>query len=101
MKINYKINNFSAEVFDSAKLAFGLEGTIELTAGELADQGKLLISLIGEIKSAMREERAWQRQERDRAMAEQTPEERGAERKEFRENPFTRTVRGSTRIRYK
>ena len=99
MKLNYKINNFSAE-FDGAKLAFDLEGNIEFTAAELADQGKLLISLIGEIKSAMREERAWQREKRDRAMAEQTPEERKAEREEFRSNPFSRTVRGSTRIRY-
>ena len=98
MKINYKVNNFIAE-FDSGKLAFDLEGNIELSAQELADQGKLLISLIGEIKSAMREERVWQREERDRAMSDQTPEEREAERKEFR-FPFTRTVRGSTRIRY-
>lgn len=99
MKLNYKLNNFAAE-FDGGKVAFDLEGNIEFSAQELADQGKLLISLIGEIKSAMREEREWQRQERDRAMAEQTKEEREAERKEFRENPFTRTVRGSTRIRY-
>ena len=99
MKFNYKLNNFSAE-FDGAKLGFDLEGAVEFTAAELADQGKLLISLIGEIKSAMREERVWQRQERYRAMAEQTPEEREAEREEFRRNPFTRTVRGSTRIRY-
>ena len=99
MKINYKLNNFIAE-FDGGKFAFDLEGKIELSAQELADQGKLLISLIGEIKSAMREERAWQREERDRAMAEQTPEERKAEREEFRSNPFSRTVRGSTRIRY-
>ena len=99
MKLNYKISKFSAE-FDGAKLAFDLEGTAELSAQELADQGKLLISLIGEIKSAMHEERAWQREERDRAMRNQTPEEREAERKEFRENPFSRTVRGSTRIRY-
>ena len=99
MKINYKLSNFSAEI-DGAKLGFDLEGAVEFTAAELADQGKLLISLIGEIKSAMREERAWQREERDRAMAEQTPEERKAEREEFRSNPFSRTVRGSTRIRY-
>ena len=99
MKLQYKINNFTAE-FDGGKVAFDLEGNIELSAQELADQGKLLISLIGEIKSAMREERAWQREERDRAMAEQTPEERKAEREEFRSNPYTRTVRGSTRIRY-
>ena len=99
MKLQYKINNFIAE-FDGGRLGFDLEGAVEFSAQELADQGKLLISLIGEIKSAMREERVWQRQERDRAMAEQTPEEREAEREEFRRNPFTRTVRGSTRIRY-
>ena len=99
MKINYNINNFIAE-FDGGRVCFDLEGAVELSAQELADQGKLLISLIGEIKSAMREERVWQRQERDRAMAEQTPEEREAEREEFRRNPFSRTVRGSTRIRY-
>lgn len=99
MKLNYKINNFTAE-FDGGKLAFDLEGNIELSAQELADQGKLLLNIIGEIKSAMREERVWQRQERDRAMAEQTPEEREAEREELRRNPFSRTVRGSTRIRY-
>ena len=99
MKINYNIKNFIAE-FDGGRLGFDLEGAVEFSAQELADQGKLLISLIGEIKSAMREERVWQRQERDRAMAEQTPEEREAEREEFRRNPFTRTVRGSTRIRY-
>ena len=99
MKFNYKLNNFAAE-FDGGKIAFDLEGSIEFSAQELADQGKLLISLIGEIKSAMREERVWQREERDRAMAEQTPEERKAEREEFRSNPFSRTVRGSTRIRY-
>lgn len=99
MRLNYKLTNLIAE-FDGGKLAFDLEGNIELSAQELADQGKLLISLIGEIKSAMREERAWQREERDRAMRDQTPEEREAEREEFRKNPFTRTVRGSTRIRY-
>lgn len=99
MKINYKLNNFIAE-FDGGKFAFDLEGNIELSSQELADQGKLLISLIGEIKSAMREERVWQREERDRAMRDQTPEEREAEREEFRRNPFSRTVRGSTRIRY-
>ena len=99
MKLNYKVTNFIAE-FDGGKLAFDLEGNIELSAQELADQGKLLISLIGEIKSTMREERAWQREERDRAMHDQTPEEREAEKEEFRRNPFTRTVRGSTRIRY-
>ena len=99
MKINYKVNNFIAE-FDGGRVGFDLEGAVEFSAQELADQGKLLISLIGEIKSAMREERVWQRQERVRAMAEQTPEEREAEREEFRRNPFSRTVRGSTRIRY-
>lgn len=99
MKFNYKINNFAAE-FDGGKIAFDLEGSIELTAAELAEQGKLLLNIIGEIKSAVKEERIWQRQERDRAMAEQTPEEREAEREEFRRNPFSRTVRGSTRIRY-
>lgn len=99
MKLNYAIKNFSAE-FDGAKVAFDLEGNIEFTAGELAEQGKLILGLIGEIKSWAREERAWQKEERDRAMSEQTPEEREAEREEFRKNPFTRTVRGSTRIRY-
>ena len=99
MKLQYTIKNFIAE-FDGGRLGFDLEGSIEFRAQELAEQGKLLLNIIGEIKSAMREERVWQRQERDRAMAEQTPEEREAERKEFRENPFTRTVRGSTRIRY-
>ena len=99
MKINYKLNNFTM-AHDATNLGFDLEGSIEFSAQELAEQGKLLISLIGEIKSAVREERAWQREERDRAMSDQTPEEREAERKEFRENPFTRTVRGSTRIRY-
>ena len=99
MKINYKVNSFIAE-FDGGRVGFDLEGAVEFSAQELADQGKLLISLIGEIKSAMREERVWQRQERDRAMAEQTPEEREAEREEFRRNPFSRTVKGSTRIRY-
>ena len=99
MKLQYKLNNFSAE-FDGAKLGFDLEGSIELSAQELAEQGKLLLNIIGEIKSAVKEERIWQRQERDRAMAEQTPEEREAEREEFRRNPFSRTVRGSTRIRY-
>ena len=99
MKINYKINNFIAE-FDGGRVGFDLEGNIELSAQELADQGKLLLNIIGEIKSAMREERVWQRQERDRAMAEQTPEEREAEREEFRRNSFSRTVRGSTHIRY-
>ena len=99
MKINYKINNFIAE-FDGGRVGFDLEGSIEFSAQELAEEGKRLLSLIGEIKSAMREERVGQRQERDRAMAEQTPEEREAEREEFRRNPFTRTVRGSTRIRY-
>ena len=95
MKINYKVNNFIAE-FDGGKFAFDLEGAVEFSAQELADQGKLLISLIGEIKSAMREARTWQRQERVLAMAE----ERETEREEFRRNPFSRTVRGSTRIRY-
>ena len=99
MKFNYKLNNFAAE-FDGGKVAFDLEGNIELSAQELADQGKLLLNIIGEIKSAVKEERIWQREERDRAMSDQTPEEREAERKEFRENPFTRTVRGSTRIRH-
>ena len=99
MKINYKLNNFAAE-FDGGKVAFDLEGNIELSAQELADQGKLLLNIIGEIKSAVKEERIWQREERDRAMSDQTPEEREAEREEFRRNPFSRTVRGSTRIRY-
>ena len=99
MKINYKINNFTMS-HDATNLGFDLEGSIEFSAQELAEQGKLLLNLIGEIKSAVKEERIWQREERDRAMRDQTPEEREAERKEFRENPFTRTVRGSTRIRY-
>ena len=99
MKINYKLNNFSAE-FDGAKLGFDLEGSIEFSAQELAEQGKLLLNIIREIKSAVKEERIWQHQERDHAMAEQTPEEREAEREEFRRNPFSRTVKGSTRIRY-
>ena len=99
MKLQYTIKNFIAE-FDGGRLGFDLEGSIEFSAQELAEQGKLLLNLIGEIKSAVKEERIWQREERDRAMRDQTPEEREAERKEFRENPFTRTVRGSTRIRY-
>lgn len=99
MKINYKINNFTMS-HDDTNIGFDLEGSVEFSAQELAEQGKLLLNLIGEIKSAVKEERIWQREERDRAMAEQTPEERKAERKEFRSNPFTRTVRGSTRIRY-
>ena len=85
---------------NATNLGFDLDGSIEFSAQELAEQGKLLLNIIGEIKSAMREERVWQREERDRAMAEQTPEERKAEREEFRSNPFSRTVRGSTRIRY-
>ena len=85
---------------DATNLGFDLEGSIEFSAQELAEQGKLLLNIIGEIKSAVKEERIWQRQERDRAMAEQTPEERETEREEFRKNPFSRTVRGSTRIRY-
>lgn len=99
MKLQYKLNNFTMS-YEGANLGFDLEGSVEFSAQELAEQGKLLLSLIGEIKSAVKEERIWQREERDRAMHDQTPEEREAERKEFRENPFTRTVRGSTRIRY-
>ena len=99
MKLQYKINNFTAE-FDGGKVAFDLEGNLELSSQELAEQGKLLLNMIGEIKSAVKEERIWQRQECDRAMAEQTPEEREAEREEFRRNPFSKTVRGYTRIRY-
>ena len=99
MKINNKINNFTMS-HDATNLGFDLEGSIEFSAQELAEQGKLLLNIIGEIKSAVKEERIWQRQERDRAMRVQTPEEREAEREEFRRNPFSRTVRGSTRIRY-